>query len=140
MNAVPPVSPLRTLCLGHLESLRQIDHFQMAAVCSTDGFPIATLGVEPSQGRKMTAMAAALDGLSKSLAQELSLGKLEGTALECEFGLVLCRQVHASKRNLVLLLVMSEQATYGHALWAIRNTAQEMGASLQQLVEQNANL
>jgi predicted regulator of Ras-like GTPase activity (Roadblock/LC7/MglB family) len=88
----------------------------------------------------MTAMAAALDGLSKSLTHELSLGRLEGTVLECELGMVLCQQVHASNRNLVLLMVMSEQATYGHALWTIKNTAREMASSLQHLVAQNANL
>ncbi|GGK01200.1 roadblock/LC7 domain-containing protein [Pseudomonas matsuisoli] len=140
MNAPTISSPLRTMCLGHLETLQKVDHFRMAAVCSTDGFPIATLGADPQQSRRTTAMAAALDGLSKSITQELSLGTLEGTVLECELGLVLCRQVHASNRNLVLLMVLSEQATYGQALWAIKNTAREMAASLQQLVEQNASL
>lgn len=129
-------SPLRALCVSHLQRLKDsVEHVRMAAVCSTDGFPIALLGVEPQPGRKLTAMAAALDGLSKSMGSELEMGLLEGTVLESEFGLVLCRQVHSPRRNLVLLLVMAEQGTYGHALWAIKNAAKEMGAALQELVE-----
>lgn len=130
-------SPLRALCLRHLEALRDsTDNFRMAAVSSTDGFPIAVLNANPADtSSKTTAMAAALDGLSKTIAREFGLGQLEGTVLECEFGLFLCRQIHGPKRNLVLFLVMDEQVTYGHALWAVKNTARQMAATLQELVE-----
>lgn len=136
MTTVTTPSPLRGVCLKHLETLKNsLDHFRMAAVSSVDGFPIALVGVEPQTGRKATAMAAALDGLSKTIAKELQLGNIEGTVLECELGLVLCRQVYGPKRNLVLLMVVGEQVTYGQALWAIKNTAREMTASLQEHVE-----
>ncbi|UCJ17097.1 roadblock/LC7 domain-containing protein [Pseudomonas sp. MM211] len=127
---------LRSLCLQHLQELKEgTEHLVMAAVSSADGFPIALLGAEPQLGRKATAMAAALDGLSKSIAKEFALGGLEGTVLECDSGLVLCRQVHTPKRNLVLLMVMSKDVTYGHALWAIKNAARAMATSLQASIE-----
>lgn len=136
MNAPTASSSLREFCLQHLEALKSsISHFRMAVVSSVDGFPIALLGVEPQTGRKTTAMSAALDGLSKTIAKELQLGNIEGAVLECELGLVLCRQVYGPKRNLVLLMVVSEQATYGQALWAVKNAAKEMTVSLHEQVE-----
>lgn len=133
------VSTLRSICLQHLHELKDAtEHLVMAAVSSSDGFPIALLGAEPQLGRKATAMAAALDGLSKSIAREFALGGLEGTVLECEQGLVLCRQVHTPKRNLVLLVVMSQDVTYGHALWAIKNAARAMATSLQASIDMGA--
>lgn len=132
-------STLRSLCLQHLQDLKDgTEHLVMAAVSSSDGFPIALLDAEPQLGRKATAMAAALGGLSKSIAREFALGEIEGTALECEFGLVLCRQVHTPKRNLVLLMIMSKDLTYGHALWAIKNAARALAASLQASIEVDA--
>jgi predicted regulator of Ras-like GTPase activity (Roadblock/LC7/MglB family) len=130
------ISPLRNLCLQHLQQLKHTsEHLQLAVVSTTDGFPVAVAHVDPQAGRKATAMAAALDGLSKSIVKEFGLGALEGTVLECEMGLVFCRRVHGPKYNLVLLAVMSDQITYGHALWAIKNTAKDMAASLHGLVE-----
>ena len=127
---------LRSLCLQHLQQLKDgTQHLIMAAVSSADGFPIALLDTEPQPGRKATAMAAALDGLSKSIAREFALGCIEGTVLECELGLVLCRQVQTPKRNLVLLMIMSNDVTYGHALWAIKNAARAMATSLQASIE-----
>lgn len=129
-------SPLRNLCLQHLRQLKQTnEHLRLAVVSTTDGFPVAIADVDPQAGRKATAMAAALDGLSKSIVKEFGMGALEGTVLECEFGLVFCRRINGPKYNLVLLAVMNDQVTYGHALWAIKNTAKEMAASLHGLVE-----
>jgi predicted regulator of Ras-like GTPase activity (Roadblock/LC7/MglB family) len=129
-------SPLRLLCTRHLQLLKQTaDNLKLAVVSSTDGFPIALIDVELQPGRKATAMAAALDGLSKSIVKEFGLGALEGTVLETEQGLVLCRRVHGPKYNLVLLAVMGKDTTYGHALWAIKNAAKELTASLQELTE-----
>ncbi|OLU24957.1 hypothetical protein BVH03_18745 [Pseudomonas sp. PA15(2017)] len=130
---------LRSLCVQHLQELKDgTEHLVMAAVSSSDGFPIALLDAEPQLGRKATAMAAALDGLSKSIAREFALGGIEGTVLECEFGLVLCRQVHTPKRNLVLIIIMSKDVTYGHALWAIKNAARALATSLQASIEVGA--
>lgn len=132
-------STLRSLCLQHLQALKDsTEHLVMAAVSSADGFPIALLDADPLLGRKATAMAAALDGLAKSIAQVFAVGSLEGSVLECESGMVLCRQVHASRRNLVLFIVMSRDATYGHALWAIKQAARGMAASLQASIETDA--
>ena len=133
-------SPLRSLCLEHLERLKQsIGDLRLAVVSSTDGFPIATLGVEAASGRKATAMAAALDGLSKSIAKEFAMGGLEGVVMECELGLVLCRQVHGINRNLVLLLILGREVNYGQALWSIKQAAQDIGNSLQGLMETSAS-
>ncbi|WP_437880133.1 roadblock/LC7 domain-containing protein [Pseudomonas sp. LRF_L74] len=136
-----PTSPLRSICLQHLDGLKHTfgELLRMAVVSSTDGFPIAMLDIEASAGRKATAMAAALDGLCKTIVKEFALGALEGTVLECEQGLVLCRQVRGPNRNLVLLLVLGEGASYGHALWAVKNAVQEIGASLQDLLDTNTS-
>lgn len=137
-TSTPP--RLRTLCLQHLETLREtLTAFRLGAVCSADGFPLAVLGADPTTGRKTTAMAAALDGLGKTIARELHLGGVEGLVLECDAGLVLCRQVPLSRRNLVLLMVLAEQAAYGQALWAIKNAARDLSASLHEQIELTAS-
>ena len=138
MNAT--TSPLRNTCMQHLIKLSEsLEGMRMAVVSSTDGFPIAMLDVDPAGGRKASAMAAALDGLCKSIVKEFALGTLEGTVLECEQELVLCRQLRGSKRNLVLLVVVGEGVSYGHALWAIKNTAQEITLSLQKYLAMNVS-
>lgn len=126
-------SPLRDMCIQHLKNLGEaLEGVRMAVVSSTDGFPIATLNIDLASGRKASAMAAALDGLCKTIVKEFDLGTLEGTVLEYEQGLTLCRQLRSQKLNLVLLVVVCESVTYGHALWAIKNAAHGITLSLEE--------
>lgn len=124
-------SPLQALCLEHLEQLKATTkHLRLAVVALADGFPLAQIDTEASTGRKAAAMASALGGLASSVVKEFSLGLLEGTILECDQGLVFCRQIKGPKRSFILFMIMDDKATYGHALWAIKNAAKNISEAL----------
>lgn len=129
-----PTSPLRSICIKHLKSLSEtLNGVRMAVISSTDGFPIAMLDIDLATGRKAAAMSAALDGLCKTIVAEFSLGTLEGTVLEYKEGLALCRQVRSEKLNLVLLVIVDDHVTYGHALWRIKSVAHDVSLSIERL-------
>ena len=122
---------LQSICQKHLEELSESsDFFMFAILASEDGFPIAQVNIEQNANRKAAAMASTLSGLAASIVKEFKLGALEGTILECEFGLVLCRNVYRGQKTFVLLSVVNEKATIGQALWSIKNTAKQINDSI----------
>jgi predicted regulator of Ras-like GTPase activity (Roadblock/LC7/MglB family) len=134
--SVTQPSGLKELCQQHLLQLQEtLSGMRVAVVSTADGFPIAMVETTPQGARRATAMAAALNGLSQTLTKELATGQLEGTVLECQQGLILCRHVAMPKRALVILMVVDAGATYGHALWAIKQAAKDLSTALHAWVE-----
>src|SRR5574343_1274904 len=85
---------LKALCEAELAELaKKTQSMRVAIIATMDGFPLASLNLEPQESRRVTAMSAAFSGLSMRIIQELALDSLEGAVLETREGLVLCRQV-----------------------------------------------
>lgn len=135
-------SPLQLICLEHLDRLKMsTEHLRLAVIASVDGFPIAQIiNPDPLAGRKAAAMASALGGLASSVVSEFALGALEGVVLECDQGLVLCRQIPRAKKNLILMIIFDDEVTYGHALWAIKRSVKSISVSLSNLSDTNTTL
>lgn len=127
-------SQLKSLCQQQLaELVATTQGVQLAIVASSDGFPLASVNLEPQESRRITAMGAALAALSQRVVQELALGTLEGTVIESAAGLVLCRQVVNPLTPMVLLVVTGEAANYGYAQWAVKHAARRLSESLDAL-------
>lgn len=125
---------LKALCHSALTELAEKSQSMRVAIIATmDGFPLASLNLDPTESRRVTAMSAAFSGLSTRIIQELQLPSLEGAVLESSEGLVLCRQISNSLMPLVLLVVTGKDENYGFALLAVKRTAIELGESLNAL-------
>lgn len=134
LSITPHSAIFKTTCAESLDKLNAIlVGFQLGVVCTSDGLPVASLYAEGRQEHRAAAMAAALSGLSVSIAKEFDKGVLDGTVLECYDGLIFCRQLANTRYPLVLLVIVGEGAVYGHALWAIKNVARELAQALQAL-------
>lgn len=122
---------LKALCEAELAELSTRTHSMRVAIIATmDGFPLASLNLEPQESRRVTAMSAAFSGLSMRIIQELALNSLEGAVLETSEGLVLCRQVSNEVMPLVLLVVTGTDENYGFALLAVKRAAANLGEAL----------
>lgn len=125
---------LKALCHSALTELAEKSQSMRVAIIATmDGFPLASLNLDPTESRRVTAMSAAFSGLSTRIIQELQLPSLEGAVLESSEGLVLCRQISNNLMPLVLLVVTGKDENYGFALLAVKRTAVELGESLNAL-------
>jgi len=124
---------LKSICTRHLTKLQETLHaLRMAVVCTTDGFPVAIFDPHTGKGQRATAMASTLNGLTQTISRELALGRVDGTALDCAEGLVLCRLVPNRRRDLVLFTCTGTDDSYGQALWAVRNVVRFMAEELNQ--------
>ena len=139
-TAIPVDAPvarqpqLKALCQQQLAELAATtEGVRVAIVASSDGFPLASLQLEPQESRRITAMGAALSALSQRIVQELALSSLEGTTVETAQGLVLCRQIPNSVTPMVLLVVTGESVNYGYAQWAVKHAARRLSESLNEL-------
>lgn len=122
---------LKTVCQQQLAALAEsMDGLRVAIVASADGFPLASVGLEAQESRRITAMAAALDALGQRLVQELALGAQESALIESAEGLVLCRQVVNGITPMILLVVTGEGSNPGYALWAVKKAARALSESL----------
>lgn len=125
---------LKETCNRHLAKLQEtLNALRMAVVCTTDGFPVAIYDPHSGKGQRATAMASTLNGLTQTISRELSLGRVDGTALDCAEGLVLCRLVPNQRRDLVLFTCTGTDDTYGQALWAVRNVVKYLAEELNQM-------
>lgn len=125
------IPALQAICQQHLEELKEsADYLDFAILASEDGFPIAQVSIDQIQSRKAAAMASTLSGLAGSIVREFNLNSLEGTILECEMGLVLCRNVQRGNKVFVLFAVVDNKVTLGQALWSIKNTAKKISDSM----------
>ncbi|HYQ37937.1 MAG TPA: roadblock/LC7 domain-containing protein [Pseudomonas sp.] len=133
-------SQLKALCEQQLTDLAaSAQGVRVAIVASSDGFPLASLNLEPQESRRITAMGSALGALSQRIVQELALGELEGTVIESATGLVLCRQIPNGITPMVLVVVTGEEANYGYAQWAVKHAAKRLSESLNELGERLAS-
>lgn len=122
---------LKTVCQQQLAELAgTMDGLRVAIVASASGFPLACIGLEAQESRRITALGAALDALGQRLVQELALGAQESALIESAAGLVLCRQVVNGITPMVLLVVTGENSNPGYALWAVKKAARALGESL----------
>lgn len=119
------------LCSGALERLKlaAVD-FHMGAIALADGFPLVNVSCDAVVGRRATAMSAALYGLSASIAKEFKLKAVTSVMLECEFGVVICRQIPGPKRNYILFTVFNQDTNCGIAMWYVKNTAKAISKEL----------
>ncbi len=122
---------LKAACQQQLAALAEsMEGLRVAVVASADGFPLASVGLDAQEGRRITAMAAALDALGQRLVQELALGAQESALIESAAGLVLCRQVVNDITPMILLVVTGEGSNPGYALWAVKKAARALSESL----------
>lgn len=125
---------LKALCHSALTELAEKSQSMRVAIVATmDGFPLATLNLDPTESRRVTAMSAAFSGLSTRIIKELQLPSLEGAVLESSEGLVLCRQINTEVLPLVLLVVTGKDENYGFALLSVKRTAIELGQQVDEL-------
>lgn len=110
-----------------LQMSEELGSVKFSIIATDDGFPVAhTLGDEKEAARK-AAMAASLDGLCNSVAQESELKTANATTIETEDGLVFCRHVPlAPKKHVILLTATSIDSNYGTTLWGIKKTITEI--------------
>jgi predicted regulator of Ras-like GTPase activity (Roadblock/LC7/MglB family) len=122
---------LRPQCVATLTELRgNLRGLRTAVVSSADGLVIGAVEESPGIARRVAAMAAALGGLSQSVARELNSGALHGTVIECSEGIVFCRMVGGAGMQLALLALVSSSENYGLALWAVKGAASRLEAEL----------
>lgn len=122
---------LRPACAKVLVDLdAMLKGLQTAVVSTADGLVVATHEQDAGAGRRTAAMAAALSGLSQSVARELKSGQLQGTVIECSEGIVFCRAVAGASTQLALLVLVSADENYGMALWAVKHGAASLKALL----------
>lgn len=122
---------LKTLCQQQLAVLAEsMDGLRVASVVSADGFPLASIGLEGREGRRIGAQAAALDALGQRLVGELALGRQESALIESDAGLVICRQVVNDVTPMLLLVVTGEGSNPGYALWAVKKASRALSESL----------
>lgn len=120
---------------GVLEQLKQrAEGFQMGAVALADGFPLVNISCDALVERRATAMSAALFGLSSSIAKEFQLKNVTSIVVECEQGLVMCRQIQGAKRNYILFTLFDDRINYGTAMWHVKNTETAISTGLAQHV------
>ncbi len=138
-STVTDNSRVKALCQSALADLAEKSSSMRVAIIATmDGFPLASLNLDPTESRRVTAMSAAFSGLSTRIIQELQLPSLEGAVLESSDGLVLCRQITNQLMPLVLLVVTGADENYGFALLAVKRVAAQLGQGLNELAATRA--
>jgi len=135
MNFHPQL--LMTLRPGCSQVLADLDSklkgLQTAVVSTADGLVVASHEQDSGAARRVAAMAAALSGLSQSVARELKSGMLQGTVIECDDGIVFCRTIVGRAMQFALLVQVSADENYGMALWAVKQGAASLQGQLDAL-------
>ncbi|MFT0212305.1 hypothetical protein VQ643_06765 [Pseudomonas sp. F1_0610] len=124
---------LLQLCSSSLEQLKlKAEGFCIGAIALADGFPLVNISCDTLVERRVTAMSAALFGLSSSIAKEFQLKNVNSIVVECEQGLVVCRQIRGPKRNYILFTLFDDRINYGTAMWHVKNTEAAISTALAQ--------
>ena len=125
---------VRPLCQKMLAEFCELTPgVQQAVLSSSDGFPLALVGLEALEGRRLTAMSATLGSLSRRIVEELKLAEAEATTIETATGLVFCRQIPNALTPMVLLAVTDGSMNAGFLNRAVRKAAVEFTESLNAL-------
>lgn len=102
-------------------------------ICSADGFEIATNLPQPLSAATLSAMTSSQIALGEAICVESRLAPCVNVVIEAQRGWILMMDIPNARRKLLMTAKAGAGALLGQALWAVRQSAQEIGARLDAL-------
>ncbi|GAB3041004.1 MULTISPECIES: roadblock/LC7 domain-containing protein [Oleiagrimonas] len=126
-----PVSTQHADLQKHLDTLASgLVGIRAAVVASVDGFAIAHSSTSQVSEEKLAAMTSSMLALASAIGRELALGELQALMLDAENGKVLMLAISSAREPLLLMVACSQKSVMGKVLWAARECAREIAATL----------
>ena len=100
------------------------DGLEFMLLATSDGFLIASAGVEKSgsdrEASRLATMAVSFSGLAHSLAAESDMGDVMGASVETEKGQMLAKMIFTKELDYVLLANFDKSVNGGIAHWTLQ--------------------
>ncbi|KGI77490.1 roadblock/LC7 domain-containing protein [Oleiagrimonas soli] len=126
-----PTRTQRTDLQHHLDALgKDLVGIRSAVVASVDGFAIAHASVSQVSEEKLAAMTSSMLALASAIGRELAMGRLQTLMLDADIGKVLMLTIDTPREPLLLMVACSQKSVMGKVLWAARECAKEISATL----------